>query len=150
MEPLGPDVRRELKRFGAASEIGDVVSRWPDAVGEAIARNAWPARVTRDGTLVVHTSDSVWSFELAQRADEIRQRLAGLVPKAVKFVPGPLPAEGAEGTDEGSREGPVATDEEIQMGSSVAASVENDELRELVARAVTASLARRRSDRSFW
>src|SRR5512133_2609221 len=135
MEPLGPDVRRELKRFGAASEIGDVVSRWPDAVGEAIARNAWPARFTRDGTLVVHTSDSVWSFELAQRADEIRQRLAGLVPRAVKFVPGPLPAEGAEGTDEGSREWPVATDEEIQMGSSVAASVENDELRELVARA---------------
>jgi Dna[CI] antecedent, DciA len=150
MEPLGPDVRRELKRFGAASELGDVVSRWPAAVGEAIARNAWPARFTRDGTLVVHTSDSVWAFELAQRADEIRERLAGLVPKAVKFVPGLLPAEGREGTDEVSRKGPVATDEDIQMGSSIAASVENDELRELVARAVTASLARRRSDRSFW
>jgi Dna[CI] antecedent, DciA len=149
MEPLGPDVRRELRRFGAASELGDVVAAWPGAVGDAIARNAWPARFMRDGTLVVHTSDSIWAFELGQRATEIRERLATLVPKAIKFVPGPLPAVGAEAPDEGSRSGVVPTDEEVHMGSSLAASLENDELRKLVAKAATASLARHRSDRSF-
>jgi hypothetical protein len=149
MEPLGPDVRRELRRFGSASELADVVAAWPAAVGEAIARNAWPARLTRDGTLVVHTSDSIWAFELAQRAAEIRERLAALVPATIKFMPGALPAMGAEASDEGSRTVPAATEEEVRMGLSLAASLENDDLRDLVARAVSASLARRRFDRSF-
>ena len=50
MEPLGDDVQRELRRLGPNAAIGETVAAWPDAVGDVIARNAWPARYQRDGT----------------------------------------------------------------------------------------------------
>ena len=63
MKQLGEEVKRELGRFGPAGGIADLVEVWPAAVGETIARHAWPARVARDGTLHVNTTDSVWAFE---------------------------------------------------------------------------------------
>ena len=89
MEPLGDEIRSELRRFGPEAAISDAVEAWPAAVGPEIARNAWPARFQRDGTLVVHTRDAVWGFELTHRAAEIAGRLPG--SPALKFVPGPLP-----------------------------------------------------------
>jgi hypothetical protein len=89
MERVGDEVRSELRRVGADSGAGDVVSAWPAAVGDEIARNAWPARTQPDGTLVVHVRDSIWGFELTQRAGEISERLPGR-PR-LRFVPGPLP-----------------------------------------------------------
>ena len=71
MDPLGEDVRRELSRHGAQAGMAELVERWPPAVGPAIARNAWPARIARDGTVHVNTADSIWAFELGQRAVEI-------------------------------------------------------------------------------
>src|SRR5207302_5101287 len=90
MEPLGDEFRAELRRVGADSGAGGVATAWPTAVGEEIARNAWPARTQPDGTLVVHVRDSVWGFELTQRAGEISGRLPGR-PR-LRFVPGPLPS----------------------------------------------------------
>ena len=55
--------------------MAELVERWPGAVGSQIARFAWPARIARDGTIHVATSDSVWAFELGQRAEEIGGRL---------------------------------------------------------------------------
>ena len=75
MEPLGDEVKRELGRFGPQGGIGDAVAAWPGAVGPEIARNAWPARFQRDGTLVIHARDAVWAFELTQRAAEISSRM---------------------------------------------------------------------------
>jgi hypothetical protein len=43
-EPIGEYVRRELKRFGPSGAMAEIVRAWPAAVGESIARNAWPAR----------------------------------------------------------------------------------------------------------
>ena len=40
MERLGEEVRSELRRVGADSGAGDVVTAWPAAVGEEIALNA--------------------------------------------------------------------------------------------------------------
>ena len=68
--------------------MAELLERWPAAVGEAIARNAWPARIAKDGTVHVNTADSVWAFELGQQAREIAERLA--VPR-LRFAPGPLP-----------------------------------------------------------
>jgi hypothetical protein len=149
MEPLGPDVKRELSRFGAAAGMAELVAAWPGAVGEGIAYNAWPARFIRDGTLVVHTIDAVWAFELTHQAEEIRTRLGTVAPKALKFLAGPLP-EGVPEAPEGGPE-PVraATVEEARTAAGWAASVEDPDLRELVARAARASLARAASDRDF-
>ena len=89
MEPIGDELRGELARFGPQGGIGDTVAAWPAAVGDEIARHAWPARFTRDGTLLVNTRDAVWGFELTHRAAEISARLP-TKPK-LKFAPGPLP-----------------------------------------------------------
>ena len=80
MDRVGNAVGRELGRFGPASGMAPVVEAWPLAVGPEIARNAWPARIARDGTLHVHTQDSIWAFELTTRAEEIRTRLGNAAP----------------------------------------------------------------------
>src|SRR5918912_2682219 len=85
VEPLGDDVRRELRALGPNSAMSETVEAWPGAVGPEIARNAWPALFQRDGTLIVHTKDAIWGFELGHRAAEISARLPGRPP--LTFVP---------------------------------------------------------------
>ena len=113
---------------------------WEAAVGPEIARNAWPARFQRDGTLIVHTRDSVWGFELQNRAAEISPRLPG--KPALKFVPGPLPEPGAEPTQATPQGSPPATVEQQAQAAEWAASIEDEELRKLVEKAARSSLAR--------
>jgi hypothetical protein len=146
VEPLGDDVRRELGRFGPQGGIGDVVAAWPAAVGEEIARSAWPARFQRDGTLIVHARDSVWAFELTQRAGEIQKRLG---VQALKFVPGPLPEPGEEPTQATATAVAGPTLEQRRQAASWAAGIGDEELRKVVAKAAELSLARATNDRSF-
>jgi hypothetical protein len=146
MEPLGGELRSELARFGPQGGIGDAVAAWPAAVGAEIARHAWPARFTRDGTLLVNTRDAVWGFELTQRAAEISSRLP-TKPK-LKFAPGPLPEATPECADPALRRPPEATLEQAREAAEWASEIEDAELRELVARAARASLARAAADRS--
>jgi len=151
MEPIGGELKQELQRFGPQGGIGDTVAAWPAAVGEEIARHAWPARFTRDGTLLVNTRDAVWGFELTQRAAEISSRLP-TKPK-LKFAPGPLPESAAQRAESAVETRPEATLEQAREAAEWASSIEDDELRELVARAARASLARAAAehpdDRSF-
>ena len=146
MERLGGDIERELARFGPQGAIGELTAAWPVAVGETIARNAWPARVSRDGTLYVHTVDAVWAFELTQHAGEIAARLG--VP-ALRLAPGPLPAASGEAPAAPAAPPVVPTREDVEQAAALVAPIEDEELRELVARAAAASLARARSDRRF-
>ena len=78
MDRLGSAVRSELSRFGPQADIGRVAEAWPAVVGEQIARNAWPARIARDGTLHVHTSSSTWAFELEHLAGRNFEQLIGV------------------------------------------------------------------------
>jgi hypothetical protein len=126
--------------------MSDVVAAWPGAVGAEISRNAWPARFQRDGTLVVHTKDAIWGFELGHRAAEIAERLPGSPP--LKFVPGPLP-EPAATPDEAAAAVPAATLKERRQAAEWAAAIDDPELREAVAKAAAASLAGRPDDRRF-
>jgi len=121
--------------------LAELVERWPEAAGTAIARNAWPARIARDGTLHIATADSIWAFELGHRAAEIAARLG--VAK-VRFAPGPLPSsETTTPVDAAPTPGP----EELERAAEIAAAVEDEKLRESVQKAVSLGLARRASDR---
>jgi hypothetical protein len=142
MERLESELRRELGRFGPAAGIGPVLEAWPAAVGEAIARNAWPARLARDGTLVVHTKDSIWAFELTQRAEEIRPRLGASAPAKLKFVVGPVPEPAAEPSAKVTRELPRPGPAELAQAEALAATIEDGNLRKMVAKAVALSLVR--------
>ncbi len=118
----------------------ELLERWPAAVGEAIARNAWPARIARDGTVHVNTADAVWAFELTHRAGEIAQRLD--VPR-LRFAPGPLPEATPEEPEELVRPSP---DYDLRA-AAIAARIEDENLRESVQKAVRLGLARARRDR---
>src|ERR671938_2148686 len=143
MELIGGAVRRELGRFGPAAGMTEIVEAWPRAVGEAIAQNAWPARIGRDGTLHVHAADAIWAFELGQRAQEIAERVG---VERIRFAPGPLPGP-AEEPAPPPPAAPQPLPEHVEQTAAITSGVEDEELRETVARAAAASLARGPSDR---
>jgi hypothetical protein len=147
MKRLGDAVDRELGRFGPEGRIAALVEAWPAAVGETIARSAWPARVARDGTLHINTADSVWAFELTNRAAEIAQRLG---VEHVRFTPGRLPEPDAAESTRREPAPPKPSPALLETGERLAAGIEDENLRKIVARAAAASLARVSDDRSVW
>lgn len=120
--------------------MAELVERWPGTVGDGIARNAWPARIARDGTLHVNTADSVWSFELGQRAVEIAGKLG--VPR-VRFAPGPLPEPDPEPVTSRVEVSP----QDAERARAIASTIADENLRESVQKAVSFSLARGRVNR---
>jgi predicted nucleic acid-binding Zn ribbon protein len=145
-ERIGDDAQRELSRFGPAEGMAELVRAWPGAVGEQIARNAWPARLARDRTLHVSTSSSAWAFELAQLEPKLRERLVETLgkgaPTALRFAPGKLPERSAEEIESRPRRGREATPEERELAAALAAEIEDENLRKIVAKAALASLSR--------
>ena len=155
MERIGREVERELARGGSrdAIPLAALTAAWPDVVGDAIARQAWPLRIARDGTLHVATSSATWANELGFLADEIvgrlRARLGPDAPSRLRCAVGPVPESAAdepEPTVDRPPEGPAEIGEEAD---SAAAAIDDPELRELVARAARASLLKARSGRDF-
>jgi hypothetical protein len=146
MDRIGDAVRRELGRFGTTGEMADLVSAWPEAVGETVARNAWPARLSRDGVLHVNAGSSAWAFELQQLESDIAGRLREVLgeaaPARLRFVPGRLPEPAV--TDEERRVKPLpeATLEQAREARDWAAEIESEDLRKSVEKAARASLAR--------
>jgi hypothetical protein len=142
LTPLGDAVRRELGRHGPQAGMADLVERWPEAVGPAVARFAWPARIGRDGTVHVNAADSVWAFELGHRAAEIARRLD---VASVRFVPGPLPAADPVAQP---RDVPAPRPEDRERAAALAAPITDENLRETVQKAIALALAHGSSDRS--
>ena len=110
MDRLDQQVRRELRRFGpvaGGTQSGDIVAivrAWPGAVGETVARNAWPARFARDGTLHVNTASATWAFELGRLAATILEQLRPELGEAT-----PAGAALRPRTDPGARGGAGGT-----------------------------------------
>ncbi|HXF97547.1 MAG TPA: DUF721 domain-containing protein, partial [Gaiellaceae bacterium] len=97
MERLGEEIARALDRTGGGGgrALAAVVEAWPAAVGEAVARQAWPQRLGRDGTLHVAASSATWAFELDRLAHELAARLRDVLgdaaPRAVRVRVGAVP-----------------------------------------------------------
>ena len=157
MEKIGKSVEHVLSRSGGgtALALAEITAAWPEAVGKAVSREAWPLRVARDGTLHVATSSSTWAFELDRLSPEIQERLRALVgpaaPPKLRFRVGPVPEHGGPSALEsaGTGEALVVTSQVDSEASELASEIEDTVLRELVARAARASLARARSGRHF-
>jgi hypothetical protein len=150
MKRIGHAVSQELGRFGPAAGMAPLVEAWPTAVGAVIARNAWPSRLARDGTLHVNTKDSIWAFELKSRAEEIRLRLAEHAPPRLAFAPGPIP-EPVETLAEDAGPEVVEPDPEyIAEADSLVRVIRDEDLRKVVAKAAALSLSKASNDRSFW
>jgi hypothetical protein len=153
MRKIASDVASELGRFGPAAGMVRIVEAWPGAVGPTIARNAWPARIARDGTLHVATSSASWAFELAQLEPEVLKRLRAATgkdaPPKLRFAVGKLPELGP---DDGDRDEPTPVTpgpEELRKAAELTAAIGDEELRKVVAKAAAQSLARSGDDRAF-
>jgi hypothetical protein len=152
VERLGDAIRKELSRFGPQGGMPELLEAWPGAVGEMVAANALPARIARDGTLHVNTSSSAWAFELTQLAPTILERLQGLggnAPKAIRFAVGHLPEPAAPAGSERAVEVPESSPEALQTAAELTAAIDDEELRERVARAAALSLSKPSSDSPF-
>ncbi len=151
MERLGGSVRRALRSAGVpdAGVLAAVTRAWPDAVGPAIARAAWPQRVSRDGTLHVTAVSSTWAFELGRMEEEIRSKLRAAVgdatPPSLRFAPGPVPSPGR--LEESAPRPPAPTPEDDAVAASLTAAIDDPDLRAAVRRAAAASLAAARAGR---
>jgi hypothetical protein len=155
MERIGQEVERELARSGSrdALPLARLTEAWPTVVGDAIARQAWPVRIGRDGTLHVATASATWASELTLLGDGIldrlRERLGPEAPAALRCAVGPVPEPAGQLHDPAPSE-PLEVPEDVRATASAVASViEDPELREMVARAARASLAKAASDRHF-
>jgi Dna[CI] antecedent, DciA len=141
MDRVGDAVGRELGRFGPAAGMAPLVDAWPAAVGPDIARNAWPARLARDGTLHVHTTDSIWAFELKGRAEEIRARLGEHAPPRLAFAPGPVLEQLEAAPEAAGRASLEPTPEQQARADALAQAIRDEELRKVVAKTVAFGLA---------
>jgi hypothetical protein len=156
MERLGEQPRRVLAAAGGqeTTAMAEIVRAWPTAVGAAISRAAWPARLSRDGTLHVATVSSTWAFELGRMADHIAARLSetlsGSSPASLRFAPGPVPEPPAAQPDRHPAKVVRPTSETVAAAARLTEPIEDEQLRSLVARAVAASLSRPPDDRPFW
>ncbi len=83
----------------------------------------------------MNTADSVWAFELGQRAGEIAERLG---VGAVRFAPGPLAGREAAAP---AVPVPVPSLEELREAARIADAIEDPELRKSVEKAVSLGLA---------
>ncbi len=146
MERLDRQIRSELGRFGPADgDITAIVRAWPVAVGPTVARNAWPSRLARDGTLHVNAVSSTWAFELGKLAttilERLRDELGEAAPPTLRFAPGPIPEPAAESSESRASTPPEIAAEHRAEAARIAALIDDEELREYVARAAAASLA---------
>ena len=152
MERLDGSVRRALRGAGVpdAGVLAAVTRAWPDAVGPAIARSAWPQRVARDGTLHITAESSTWAFELGRLEEEIRAKLRAelgdATPPALRFAPGPVPSPGAD--DHEPQPVPPPTPEDEARAALLTAAIDDPALREAVRRAAAASLSAARDGRA--
>lgn len=151
MERLDRDLRGELERLGVPADaaLTELVAAWPRVAGEAVARNAWPLRVARDGTLHVAASSATWAYELGRMApmllERLRSELGDGAPKALRFAPGPIPEPPPADFPGDRRTAPEPTAEERRQAAALVAGTDDEELRLLAERAAAATLARRRS-----
>ena len=151
MDRVGGDVARELGRFGPAS--GMAPGRRGMALWRSVRRSpATPGRraLARDGTLHVHTQDSIWAFELTTRAEEIRTRLGKAAPRRSSRSRRDLSRSPRSSRSSRSASAPPKpTAEHVAKAESLTRVIRDEELRKVVAKAAAASLSRDDNDRSF-
>jgi hypothetical protein len=158
MERIGDHIEHELGRSGSrdAIPLRELTAAWPEVVGDPVARNAWPLRISRDGTLHVAAASATWAHELDLLQETIleglRARLGDVAPTKVRFATGPIPEPATAPETPGAvlPKPPEVPPEIASEAAEAAAEIDDEELRELVARAARASLLKARSGRPFW
>ena len=155
MERLEESLRGALRGAGVpdAGALADVTRVWPAVVGDAIARAAWPQRISRDGTLLVAACSASWAFELGLLGDEILGKLAAALstgaPTAIRFSPGVVPSPPAPLAATALPVPPEVNGPTRLLAEELTAEMADEQLRATMTRAAAASLAKVAADRRF-
>ena len=146
----GDDVRAAIRRLGPSFERDYIthttLSHWPDIMGEMVARRVRAVAV-RDKKLFLYAPDAVWKNEMRMSAPEIVQRVnnyaGGRMVTEIAFARTMRPA--LQMPDDAAAETPAAyrralaqtglSDTEIARGASLAARIEDSDLRTHIERA---------------
>ncbi len=126
-----------LPPSSGAESLLPILRVWPAAVGAPVAREAWPARMTQDGALVVHVTSSLWASELQMLESLLREKLAaalGAPAPPLKFRLGPVPRPAAEVVV------PPPPRAAVEAAERLAAQVEDGPLRDAVEAALRRAL----------
>jgi predicted nucleic acid-binding Zn ribbon protein len=82
--PLSSAIGEALERAEPATLLAAVQRAWPDAVGEAIAREATPV-AEREGVITVACSSSAWAQELDLLGADIAAKLEPELPSEARL-----------------------------------------------------------------
>ena len=146
----GDDVRAAIRRLGPSFERDYIthttLSHWADIMGEMVARRVRAVAV-RDKKLFLYAPDAVWKNEMRMSAPEIVQRVnnyaGGRMVTEIAFArtmrpAAPMPDDAAAETPAAYRRALAQTglsDAEIARGASLAARIEDSDLRTHIERA---------------
>jgi hypothetical protein len=136
---VGELIGSMLPPTSGAEQLLPVLRAWPAAVGAVIAREARPARMAADGTLVVHVTSSLWASELTLMAGPISEKLAVALQRPappLRFQVGPVPQPALEESP------PPVSSLATAAAAELAAEVADGELREAVEAALRRALVR--------
>lgn len=141
-ELLGASLPKEPSGRGSLVAI---VRAWPSAVGEEVARRAWPARMA-GSALIVHAESSVWVAELQLMADTALERLrtavGPLAPAEIRFRVGPVPDRPAP---RHARPPSAVPDAARRRARELAAPIHDDALRAAAEQAIAGAIVRTES-----
>lgn len=122
-----------------------IAEAWPQAVGEALAAVAQPARIAGDGTLVVHARDASWTHALTLEERRILGRLRDLLgddaPTALKVEVGVLATPTAEPVEPPPE---PASEAAREKADALTREVADPRLRAALQRLVAQSVERRK------
>ena len=138
MERIGKDVERALSRSGSGQvlALSHITSAWPGAVGDAVARQAWPLRLGRDGAL---RRDDLRDLGLRAGPPSPRRSTAAWLPCSAARRSRSASASARSPSRARSRRPRTLRrrrrSRETSARPSAASAIDDPELRELVSRA---------------
>lgn len=120
--------------LGPVRRVADV---WRDAVGEALARVARPARMAAERTLIVHAADASWVHAITLERRTILKRLTAALgeeaaPRDLRVEIGPVDTPPDEPAEPPPPLDPVA----LEAARARVADTPDPRLREALARAL--------------
>ncbi len=146
---IGDLLGRATGRFarGSDSVLTSVRAAWAEASGAGTVNHAYPIRRSRAGVVTVACTDAVWAQELDMRADVLMVRLEHLLgnPDAVAGLRFVVADHAIPNGDVGPRQPvvlPPPSAAAQAAGARAAQSIDDAELRDLVARAAARSIER--------
>ncbi len=149
LRPAGAVLGRAMRRVGGGPDpaLGPIREAWSSTVGDAVRRAAQPVRRARNGVVTVACADAAWAAELRARSDDLIELVGAALPPDAETVSGLrfIVADRPPGEEPAPERRPIRpTEGERARAEELVSGVDDDALREVLARAAAASAARER------